>query len=430
MRRPLIVSLALILGSAGAAHGQEKTYTFSPSEYQRKAFEIGGYAEGKFEVFGLNPDSAFYELNKPSGNRPSIDERATGTLELTGKYHKDITTLNYTVHGDGDRDVVFGNNSEARLYEGGVGLQPKTGLSFYLGKRTLLWGKGYAWNPVGFVQRPKDPTDPNLAREGYVMATADNTRSLTSGPIQTIGLTSVIIPTTPAINNDFGQEHHLDVAGKLYILVGHTDVDVMALSGGAKSARYGADFSSAVTPALEAHGELAYISASTRVVLNSGGQPVPITGSATSYLLGINYLTETNTTFLLEYYHNGEGFPDSEADAFYRLAHNAVETGNPALLQKADMISNIYMRPNPMRDYLNFRVSQKEPFDILYFTPSLTIQTNLTDHSYLILPELLYTGYENVELRLRGQVNHGGSLTEFGEKQAASRVELRVRYYF
>ena len=35
------------------------------------------------------------------------------------------------------------------------------------GKRTLRWGKGYAWNPIGFVERPKDPNDPDLAREGY-----------------------------------------------------------------------------------------------------------------------------------------------------------------------------------------------------------------------------------------------------------------------
>ena len=265
MRRPLIVSLALILGSTGAVQAQEKTYTFSPSEYQRKTFEMGGYAEGRIEIFDLNPDSAFYELNKPSGDRPGVDERATGTLELTGKYHKDITTLNFTLHGDGDRDVVFGNNFEAKLYEGGLGLQPKTGLSFYLGKKTLLWGKGYAWNPTGFVQHPKDPTDPNLAREGYTIVSADYTRSLASAPIKTIGLTSVILPTTPAINNDFGREHHLDIAAKLYMLIGNTDVDMMALSGGAKSARYGADFSSAVTPALELHGELAYISASTRI---------------------------------------------------------------------------------------------------------------------------------------------------------------------
>jgi hypothetical protein len=433
MRRALLLSLAVISTSTSAAPGQPR-YTFSPSEYQRKAFEIGGYAEGRFEAFSLDTDSAFYELNQPSGSRPSTSRRATGTLQVTGKYRKGISALNFTVHGDAYHDVVFGNRHETRFYEGGLNLQPAAGLSFYLGKRTLLWGKGYAWNPVGFVQRTKDPTDPNLAREGFWMATADYTRSFPEGSLHTIGLTSVLIPSTPTVNSDFGTEHRASIAGKLYLLVGHTDIDLMALSGSAKGARYGADFSSAVTPALEIHGEFAHITANTKVALNSAGQTVPITGGATSYLLGLNYLTESNTTFILEYYHNGEGFQDPEAESFYALAHNAFaqyrSTGNSVLLQKADKLSTMYMRPNPMRDYINFKASQKEPFDLLYFAPSLTIQANLTDHSYMLLPELLYTGVKNVELRFRLQANSGSRLSEFGEKQASNRIEFRLRCYF
>lgn len=439
MRAPLACAFVLLLAGVGAAQAQpqpqpQPSYSFEPSEYQSKAFEIGGYAEGKLEGFGLDRGGAFYQLNKPSGSAPSVNERATGTLEVSGKYHKDIATLDFTAHGDGARDVVFGDDHNTKLYDGGLLLQPETGLSFYLGKKTLLWGKGYAWNPVGFVQRPKDPTDPNLAREGFWMATADYTRSFQTGPFQTIGLTGVFIPTTPAINDDFGQPHHDDVAGKLYMLVGHTDIDVMALSGGAKGARYGADFSSAVTPALEIHGELARIADSRRMVLNAAGQPAPVLSDATSYLLGLNYLTESATTFILEYYHNGEGFQASEADSFYTLAHDAVVqyrmTGSTALLQKAELLSQTYMRPNPMRNYVNVKVSQNEPFNIVYFTPSLTLQANTTDRSFLVMPELLYTGFKNIELRLRLQQNIGPHLTEFGEKQASTRVEFRVRYYF
>jgi hypothetical protein len=439
MRRALIVALALAWAGIGVAHGQaadpsQPTYTFEPSEYQQKDFEFSGYAEGKYEEFDLNRAGAFYQLNKPTGSRPSLNEKGTGTLEVSGKYHKDIVTLNFTAHGDGYRDVVFGNNHETKLYEGGLNLEPATGLSFYAGKKTLLWGKGYAWNPVGFVQRPKDPTDPDLSREGFWMATASYTRSFQDSPVKTLGLMSVFIPTTPAINNDFGRVHHDDAAGKIYALVGNTDIDLMALSGGAKGMRYGADFSSAISPALELHGEVARITESKKTVLNAAGQPTPITSDATSYLLGMNFLAETATTFIVEYYHNGEGFQDSEGDSFYALAHSAYAqfstTGNTTLLTKAGMMSQMYMKPNPMRHYLNFKVSQTEPFDIVYFTPSLTVQANLTDHSFLILPELLYTGFTNVELRFRVQANIGAHLTEFGEKQASGKAEFRMRYYF
>jgi len=433
MQCGLIFAFAAVLAGAAPALGQED-YSFEPSEFQKQPFEWGGYAEGKLEWLGLDRNAAFYQLNRPRGSRPSVDERAAGALEVWAKYQAGMGTLNLTAHGDSVRDVVFGNDHNTKLYEGGLSLQPATGLSFYVGKKTLLWGKGYAWNPVGFVQRPKDPTDPNLSREGFWVATADYTHSLDAGPLKTLGLTSVFIPTTPAVNNDFGRVHHDDFAAKLYALVGHTDIDVMALTGGAKGTRYGADFSTALTSAFELHGEIARITQSKRLVLNRAGQPSPIVNDVTSYLVGFNYLARTNTTFIFEYYHNGEGFQDGEGEAFYAVAHQGFArfraAGNGTLLQQAATVSPAYMRPNPMRRYVNLRISQSEPFDIVYFTPSVTVQANLTDRSFLVLPELLYTGFKNLELRLRVQANFGPHLTEFGERQASTRIEFRARYFF
>jgi hypothetical protein len=43
-----------------------------------------------------------------------------------------------------------------------------------------------------------------------------------------------------------------------------------------------------------------------------------------------------------------------------------VRTGNAGGLQRAATLAEgAYGRPNPMRHYLYFRASQKEPFDIL-----------------------------------------------------------------
>ena len=83
-----------------------------------------------------------------------------------------------------------------------------------------------------------------------------------------------------------------------------------------------------------------------------------------------------------------------------------------------------------MRDYLYLRTSQKEPFDILYFTPSLTGIFNINDKSFSIGPELLYTGIKNLELRFRTTFLIGDSHTEYGDKQNNFRIGLRVRYYF
>jgi hypothetical protein len=83
-----------------------------------------------------------------------------------------------------------------------------------------------------------------------------------------------------------------------------------------------------------------------------------------------------------------------------------------------------------MKSYLYLRASQKEPFDILYFTPALTWIFNVDDRSFSLSPELVYTGITNLELRLKGTALAGGRFTEFGEKQNDYRIELRARYYF
>ena len=83
-----------------------------------------------------------------------------------------------------------------------------------------------------------------------------------------------------------------------------------------------------------------------------------------------------------------------------------------------------------MRNYLYAQVTQKEPFDILYFSPAITTMVNLDDHSFQVTPELLYTGVKDLELRLRLYALVGSAGTEFGEKANSRRLELRVRYYF
>ena len=83
-----------------------------------------------------------------------------------------------------------------------------------------------------------------------------------------------------------------------------------------------------------------------------------------------------------------------------------------------------------MRRYAYLRVSQKDPFDILYFTPAITSIVNVSDGSFSFVPELLYTGITNVELRFRFFLLHGRDRTDLGERQNARRLELRARLYF
>ena len=84
----------------------------------------------------------------------------------------------------------------------------------------------------------------------------------------------------------------------------------------------------------------------------------------------------------------------------------------------------------PGTDYLYFRAQQKDALGIVYFQPAITAMMNLQDRSYQVTPELLYTGIKNLELRLRLFLLHGGSGTDFGEKQDSRKLEFYARYYF
>ena len=87
-------------------------------------------------------------------------------------------------------------------------------------------------------------------------------------------------------------------------------------------------------------------------------------------------------------------------------------------------------RMNPMRNYIYGRVNQPDAAGVLYLTLGASAIVNLNDGSYALLPEVQYKPTENLELRWLANIQRGGSRTEFGEKQADARLELRVRYYF
>lgn len=107
-----------------------------------------------------------------------------------------------------------------------------------------------------------------------------------------------------------------------------------------------------------------------------------------------------------------------------------LDTENDNRLKKAEKFSSAYGRQNPMRDYLYLRISQQEPFGILYLTPAATWLHNLSDGSFSLSPEIAYKGITNTEIRIRGGILSDNANTEYGEKQNDYRAELRVRYFF
>lgn len=416
MKRIFALCTCLIAGMA-----QAEEFSFDSSAFEKKPFEFGGYLELKADRAWLNPSGSFYKLN--GLDRGTLD-RNTATLKLNAKFTQGIASLNLRGAAEARRDDLARERNE-RFDEAYVSLKPDPGFTLDIGKIALKWGKGYAWNPVGFVERPKDPNDVELAREGFTMVTADFIRNF-DGDLKTVAFTPVLIPVGSGHNSDFGQPNHINAAAKLYLFYKDTDIDFTWLGSGSRTARFGVDFSRNLTSNFEIHGEWARIRDFELRSIDAAGNVSATTRDVTSALVGLRYLTENDTTWIAEFFRNGTGYTESQLADFLSLA----DSTNPALFSKARQISPSYARANAGRDYLYLRASQKEPFDIVYFTPSLTLIANLADKSWSLTPELLYTGITNLDLRLRASWLHGDAYSEFGEKQNKRRLELLARFYF
>lgn len=409
----------------------QEEYTFDPSEIEKKAFQFGGYLEARPVFSFLNSDSRFYLLRYYDRlqTERSSQYNFKGLLDLS--YEKGIAKAQMCLNTDlsyFEKDLTH----ETSLYEGNLSLRPSLHFQLDIGKKRLKWGKGYAWNPVAFIDNPKNPYDPDLALEGFTVASAEYIKSF-PGALKTLTVTGVLLPIFKHINSQSGQRNTLNFGGKVYFLLWDTDIDLMFLAGPGVSSRYGLDFSRNITSNFEIHGEWAYLTGYSQRILDEKGISTENRGETHSGLLGVRYLTKTNTTFFLEYYRNGKGYTQEEMQNYYQSIDQSysmfLDTGNETFLRQASSVTD-YRTFAPGQNYLYLRIIQKEPFNIVYFNPSLTSICNLEDGSFSLVPQLLYAPLTNLELRARTMILVGKKGTEFGEKPNNFRIELRFRYYF
>ena len=137
----------------------------------------------------------------------------------------------------------------------------------------------------------------------------------------------------------------------------------------------------------------------------------------------------------MEYYRNGTGLTTGEMQDFFSYVNKGYDiylsTGDATQIARASNLSSgNYSKNSPTQDYFYLRISQDEPFGVLYWTPAISSVINLKDGSFQVIPELTCTRVTNWEFRFRTYLLVGGGDSEFGNKQNDYRVELRMRYYF
>lgn len=437
MRRAAVRLLGCaLLAAPAAALGQSAGgFTFRADEVAPSRFEFGGFVEGRGDWSAYDDDSPFRRLANPRG-APDTGWRAQPGAELRGTFREGPVRLFAAGNLNYIGDTTQAGRGAATLYEGYGLYEWAPGSAVALGKRVLRWGKGYAFSPTGFVERPRDPTDPEAAREGYWMATAEWTRSFSeAGPLQTLGFTGVLLPVIPNVNYEYGSTRGLNAAGRLSMLIADTDIDLVVAGGDTRGWRLGGSIARNLLPELVVYGEAAWFADESRLPVDAPSRPIlPPAKDALSAVLGLRWQSPTDTTVILEYYRNGLGVAAEQFANVLSILDRAADlqaaTGNEAFVAPARRLARAYQRPQPLRDYVYLRVSQREPWNILYTTPAITVIADPSGQSASVTPEVVYTGFRNTELRLRAQMNIGPRESDFGARQVNARVELRARFFF
>ena len=388
-------------------------YSFDPEQFEKKPYEFIGSFKIQPEIAFLNNSSKLYSLSFFNKKKKDYRDSYFGSIRLKASYEYSKckffldfkNQLTFTTNDDFENDFkIYG------LYNN---VDFSTNFSMQVGKKAVKWGKGYIWNPVSFAGRQKDINDIDTGLEGFWMLKLDYVKSL-SGVIQNLAITPVIIPVTSYMNEEFQKGNSLIFILKNSLLLYNTDLDFYLSMEDGNFQRFGIDFAKNILPNWEIHGEYVFEKKGIIEFCNSSYEIEREISERNSYLLGSRILFATNTTIILEYLHNGSGLTEGQMRNFY----NAVDL--------AENLSKQFL----MKDYLYLKLSQPEPFDILYFTPSVYILYNINDKSRMIGGELNYSRFENINLKLKCNLMLGDTDSEFGEKISSKKISFQVEYIF
>ena len=356
-------------------------YDFDMGAIEQVPYEYGGYLRLDDKAQRLNTTPTEYQ------NYVHLE----GLFNFSYDYEMFKLSSSFIASHDYIKDVV--SDSDFSVNDLYIEAKLNTNHTLLAGKESLMWGKGYFFNAVAFFDRPKDPSDPTKAREGFIIAKYSYNKSFQS-ELKNLSFDFVYLPSTKDINKDYyelitQEESANNIALRLYMLLYDTDIDIIYNYSDIASNKIGIDFSKNIQTNFELHGEYAN-------VLDSGYR----------YLLGLRYLTDFELTIISEYLYRSEG-----------LSKEEIETTTLAV-------------PFIAKDYAITLITQKEPFDFLYFSVYYKNMLNLQDHSMQNKIGASYIFKNNVDIDLSYNINSGDELSEFGKKSIENFLWLRLTWKF
>ncbi len=387
-------------------------YSFNVEEFTKKTWEWKGEISASATNKLLNKNSVLYPLkftNEDSGQSSNIHLQ----LSLESRWDWEWSRLFLAVEANMQRSSIDDLDDESTfLREGYFQFSKLDPYNAEIGKRLLRWGKGYAFNPVAFLERAKNPEDPEASREGlWIVQGIWIPGGFSIFDNSSVSL--VYLPVRDDLNDDyqtsFTEENFWGL--KVYALISTTDIDLYYVHKNEQGeADWGFDFSSNMTSNFEVHGEYASHNSDE--------------STYQAALLGWRYLTENDVTWIVEGYHDSSGLTENESKALFESLTSSTPPAAKNILsqiQQSDILN---------RNYGYLKASVKEPFNWLYFTPSIAWLINLDDSSYNINTQFAYAPSDNWIFQLSWQHLRGDSYTQYGENVICDKLWLDGNYSF
>lgn len=415
--------------------------SWTPAYAEDYTFEIPGEDEENADrlTWGGNLDTS-YTLLRPQDSSPLFglqfaDDEITSDylsqyvadLYLNADYRTQDIGFHLKTHLDYQNDATDPSFDLFEMY-GNYNLS----LSAFIqaGKIRYNWGTGYAFNPVGFVNPAKDPTDPDATKAGVLSGNIEVFKSFSAGTLKTAALTVVVVPPEEQINARFAEPDATTLAAKLSLLVGTADVDLLGYYEDDEVSRWGADFAYNLRPELEVHGEIAYFGHALKSTI-ADNQLVQTEEDGYEWLLGVRWLNPWDMTVIAEYYRNDAGLTGDEFQTYLTFLRHSLDSGNESQINRASGYMQQYFNGNTlMQEYLYLSVQKSEPFDWLYFTPTVSVLYNLYDESLLVSCALSYKPVTNIELLFNPSFMIGDEDTEYGSQRFEQKIKMSGRWYF
>ena len=406
--------------------GQDYTFNIPDAEAKKEALELSGNLDVTYSLLKSRQTSPLYMLQNFNHLLPEILSSYGLILYLNAEYQTENIGFHIKTYQEYFSDRLYDFN----LFELYGNLNLSDNFFLLLGKKRYAWGKGYAFNPVGYINPVKDPENPELLQAGVLSVNFEYSLSFDMDFIRNMAFDFIAMPAESAVINKTFEPESTILAGKLYFLILDTDVDIMGYYGKNEPVKAGFDFSRNLLPNLEIHGECSWFYGQPRYNLSNNTSIID-KNMDLSYLIGIRWLSDWNVTAVFEYYHNDGGLTPEKFEIYYNFLINASISGNPINISNAASLNKKYFQSSSlMWDYLYLKLSWPDPFNLLYFTPSLYTIFNLNDLSYVVGVPLSYKPFNNFEFNIIPVVFMGNTNSEFGMKQIESRADIQISFYF